>query len=719
MIPNISLDDETFEKMMDRAKKQLPGLYPAWTDYNYHDPGITLLELFAWFTEMQRFHLDQTGERYLRKYRKLLGIRPRGISPAHAKVRICSQASQMWFPVGSRFYADEVCFETTEPRVVCAAEVRQLSFVKAGNSFDHAHRQTVTEQKLGFPAFGMQPEEGDTLWIGLDGALTVGEEHHLCVEVSMGIFAEHSMADTPHRNPFEEGFDFVPLAKYRLVYRSADGRQEAVIHSDTTYGLLQDGEMVISIDREMLAEEDGRFWMSLILTEAQYDLPPVLEHISIRELAVRQIHTLAELHEVRLGRECPPDAVPLCSRLAKEGEYLLLTESENGLRRYEGRVFCEERERGVCFRIPDFWDKNDDIPCVLIFYDASEKDKLLLGKGDETPFQTYQVRLSHLCREGLAILVETETGSRCYELWEECDDLDASGPYDRHFHFEEQTGEVVFGNGIHGRMPSGEILLASAHTSLGAAGNVKAGQICRVGETGILTEGIGQNAVAQNDREAIGGMDCETNEECRRRQWKRLREPNRAVTYEDFTCLAARTPGLAIERVKAIPASAWKDFEHTFREETVALVVKPYARESHPCLSEAYCRNIQRMLEPRRIIGTSIEILAPEYVGISVFVEFYSDMHSITAKECVDREMQKFFKDVRAEFGVVIHHSTLYGMLDVLDCVSGIQVLRMDAQGANVRRNQNGDILLPVNGLAYLKELTCIVSPDGEGAHER
>ena len=47
------LDDQSFEQILQEAEGRLPWLCPAWTDHNAHDPGITLLELMAWYKEMQ------------------------------------------------------------------------------------------------------------------------------------------------------------------------------------------------------------------------------------------------------------------------------------------------------------------------------------------------------------------------------------------------------------------------------------------------------------------------------------------------------------------------------------------------------------------------------------------------------------------------------------------------------------------------------------------
>ena len=47
MLPEISLDTNSFEEIVKKARSQISEICPQWTDYNYHDPGITILEMFA------------------------------------------------------------------------------------------------------------------------------------------------------------------------------------------------------------------------------------------------------------------------------------------------------------------------------------------------------------------------------------------------------------------------------------------------------------------------------------------------------------------------------------------------------------------------------------------------------------------------------------------------------------------------------------------------
>ena len=54
------LDDLTYEQMMQRAVSRIPSMTEEWTDFNHHDPGITVLQMYAWLTE--KFMPPQEGD---------------------------------------------------------------------------------------------------------------------------------------------------------------------------------------------------------------------------------------------------------------------------------------------------------------------------------------------------------------------------------------------------------------------------------------------------------------------------------------------------------------------------------------------------------------------------------------------------------------------------------------------------------------------------------
>ena len=71
-LPTPNLDDHTFADLIAEARSWIPTLDPGWTDHNVSDPGITLLELLAWLTEMLLFRLNRVTDDDLRTFLQLL-----------------------------------------------------------------------------------------------------------------------------------------------------------------------------------------------------------------------------------------------------------------------------------------------------------------------------------------------------------------------------------------------------------------------------------------------------------------------------------------------------------------------------------------------------------------------------------------------------------------------------------------------------------------------
>lgn len=72
------LDDREYEALLEQATKLIPAYSDEWTDFNPHDPGITILEVLAWLTETHSYQLDQITDEHREKYLRLIdhGCRP-------------------------------------------------------------------------------------------------------------------------------------------------------------------------------------------------------------------------------------------------------------------------------------------------------------------------------------------------------------------------------------------------------------------------------------------------------------------------------------------------------------------------------------------------------------------------------------------------------------------------------------------------------------------
>ena len=75
-LPEPILDDLRFQKdIVDEARRRIVRYCPEWTDYNLSDPGITLIELFAWMTEMITYRLNLVPDKNYIRFMDFLGIR--------------------------------------------------------------------------------------------------------------------------------------------------------------------------------------------------------------------------------------------------------------------------------------------------------------------------------------------------------------------------------------------------------------------------------------------------------------------------------------------------------------------------------------------------------------------------------------------------------------------------------------------------------------------
>lgn len=53
------LDDRSYDDLLQEGLSLLPVVAPGWTNHNPSDPGITLVELLAYFTEMLVYRIGR------------------------------------------------------------------------------------------------------------------------------------------------------------------------------------------------------------------------------------------------------------------------------------------------------------------------------------------------------------------------------------------------------------------------------------------------------------------------------------------------------------------------------------------------------------------------------------------------------------------------------------------------------------------------------------
>ncbi len=127
------LDDRSFQQLRDEAIERLQAACPAWTDLSPSDPGIALVEAFAYLTQVMLYRLNRVPEKQYNAFLQLLGITP--LPPAAATTRLQfsrtgAGSDAITIPAGTRVTAGSVMFTTVGPVQIDegAARTEALAF---------------------------------------------------------------------------------------------------------------------------------------------------------------------------------------------------------------------------------------------------------------------------------------------------------------------------------------------------------------------------------------------------------------------------------------------------------------------------------------------------------------------------------------------------------------------------------------------------------------
>lgn len=172
------LDDRHFQDIVDEAKKRIPHYSKDWTDHNVSDPGITMIELFAWMTDMLLYRLNQVPDLHFIRFMEMLGIHLK--EAVAAKTRVTFWLNQppeapILIPGGTEVASKQT---ETEPSIVFTTDTDmriqppQLQAVTVGEGGDKQNLKRLSAGFEGFNVFSAPPRSGDALYFGFENDLS-------------------------------------------------------------------------------------------------------------------------------------------------------------------------------------------------------------------------------------------------------------------------------------------------------------------------------------------------------------------------------------------------------------------------------------------------------------------------------------------------------------------------------------------------------------------
>ena len=681
MLYKRNLDDQSYRSIVDAAMGRLPWICPDWTDHNSHDPGVTILELMAWYKEMQQYQMNQVTDTMKEKLLKLAGVYCRPAAAASCAITL-KQPGISRLALSRLETPEGIPFELQEP---IPAVVPQLSQVRVGQMDLTA---LLESSALTFRPFEFRKQEQTSLRLGLKD-LEAGP---------LRIWFEVAQPDGVKRNPFARS-DHQP----RLIRWSVDGIGALMPAVDETHGLSQSGYVVFSA-RSWPVSEDGLCWMTVEQLDPGCEEPVRLAEISVSRWQLRQQETWAKSYGFCAPAQ-PQWETLLSDAMARESRLVAFIRRKDGsFQTLDCRYEAHSDGLHVSLNtLEAAQDKEENV--VLVCLDALRCQELLFDlKG--LPGETIQLNL-----DGRTILTENFTlwcntldrdGIVRVQPWRCVHDLSACGPRDRVFAYDPVRETICFGDGAHGALVRGGIgaaLTADLVLSVCSGGNIPAHAGLRFTEDSLQVD----------NAPAFGGQKREYVEEAAARLLRELKTTVKCAGASDYEYLAKTTPGLRVGAVKALPGYDPEEPTGSSTTPVVTVVVAPAASKPQALPDERFLVEIRNRLRYHRPVCTCVKVVAPEYKEIDAVIR-------LQAGESVDQtQIRRLVETYLSAEGVGIGGQISPGELMVqLQAVPGVLRVRgvdLRTNAAGCYQNSSGEIRLSRCGIACLRELRLELTP--------
>ncbi|HEY0637167.1 MAG TPA: putative baseplate assembly protein [Pseudonocardiaceae bacterium] len=177
-LPAPNLDDRRFQDLVDEARRRVQQHCPQWTDHNVSDPGITLIETFAFMVEQVLYRLNRVPQVHYLRFLDLIGVTPFPPTAAACDVTFWLSAPRplpVVIPAGNQVASgrteveEPVVFTVTDELTVPPCELAHLATGRYREDEVPVDRTDELAGGAEIACFAGTPVPGDTLFLGLSG----------------------------------------------------------------------------------------------------------------------------------------------------------------------------------------------------------------------------------------------------------------------------------------------------------------------------------------------------------------------------------------------------------------------------------------------------------------------------------------------------------------------------------------------------------------------
>lgn len=650
------LDTRTFAELKAELLRRIPRYTPEWIDFNESDPGITLVELFAWLTESLLFQMNRLPERNYIKFLQLLNLELQPPLPATAHLTFTPTADATLQPIPSRTRVaaqppaggEPVIFETEDGLDLIPLLLTDVQ-VYDGSAFT-----VVTENNTpwtsSYRPFGWSPQPGSALYLGFTPPenLPPKGQRLLPQQLRFRLFLPPATAAGEPQLSSKSQQPPAPPVKLIWEYRHPNTPtywQPLSLYQDETAAFTREGYILVAGPAEIAPSVEGkppeppepRYWLRCRLVEGTYPANQIPEIALIR-----------------------PNTVPARQLVTVRNE--------------------------------------------------------LLGNSEGHPDQLFTLRYKPMFRDSLSLY--TQLPGEEEEEWQRMDDWLSSGPEDRHYVLSPVIGEIRFGDGHRGRIPvaGAEIIAREYRYGGGLTGNVGAGLISTLltSVEGVEKVTNEQAAAGGRDEQSLDDLKAKAPEVLRHRNRAMSAEDFTALAKEaggvtkattlplahpDFPYPEVQVPGAVT--VVIVPGTPESSLDPPATEPATGNIV-PATPESPPVPSPELLRQTANYLDAARLITTEVYVRGPRYLAIKVETKVVAKPYAAFGKVEADvkKALNQRLDPLGWPFGRELYPTGLYDVIYRVKDVVAVTHLRLFVNGLPHERLEE-PVKVPLDGLVY------------------
>ena len=596
------IQPQAFDQILSEALVRIPVHNPEYTNYqNNTDPGVTILQLFAFMVDNLSFIANQVPDQNRVKFLNLLGIPMLPPAAATGMVTFSNDRGPLQtvtLPGGLPVFAGATGFATSDGLDVLPVEA-QVYIRAALSPGDQAKaQQTYTQLYAAFagPGTGLQFYQTQSfdppataanlpvanlsdgsivdrsLWIAiLTRGVDAGANSAVLDEIAgktltLGIVPASDVNELV-LPPASPGGAQPPAS---LVYEIATGKLNGTLPVYQRLDSIPDGDPLTAptlVQLNLPGRDSIGNWSLGPLEEGVGDFPPALQDQNVEKRIVTWI---------RVRLPLPSDAQAPSAAVAKFN-------------------FVGINASKVTQQIA--------VPVEFV------------GTGTGEPDQSFTLMNTPVLTSTIQITIDGV-------LWTQTDDLlaapseVANAAGSRVYIADSASGTITFGTGVHGARPPAQSKIFAAYSyGGGVGGNVGIGAI---NSSPQLPAGF----KITNPLPTSGGTAGESLDDAELRIPQFLQNAGRAVSATDFKDIVESTPGIDLGRVEIIPLYQPDTGVSTPGVVTVMVIPNDPLTPQGPVPDRHFLQSVCSYLDPQRLVTTEVHVIGPDYQDLSVSVGF-------------------------------------------------------------------------------------------------